>query len=352
MYKVIMVPTDGTGFDRAAIRVALRMADRNDAKVRLVRVLAGGNFRGTEGRADETAGLPETEQSDRDKALSELYALAAECRTTSTSEITADLHAGPVADVLEGYARRHHVDLIVISTRGRSGISRLSLGSVTDSLIRHTTIPILVVKPPTSYLNPQIGEGFRRIVVPLDGSTLAEQILPRVLTLAKLEEAEIILIQVLVPNSYSQKEIVDPNLPWWDKDVALAQAYLFRIASRLRRNGVVVRTDIVIGENIAHAIGDFASREKADVIAIATHGRGGLARMLRGSVADAVMHSGRMTMLVFKPDHVAEMEALPDFDRDGIDLVLTWPSSPLTEPSVIGGLPATAAVAVAARIPA
>ncbi len=321
MYKVIMVPTDGTGFDREAIRVALRIAERSDAKVRLVRVLATASFFGMAATAEGTAIAAEVVHSERDRALSELYALAAECRATSQADITVDLHAGPVGDVLQGYARRNDVDLIVISTHGRSGISRLSLGSVTDSLIRHTTIPVLVVKPPTSYLNPQVIEAFKRIVVPLDGSMLAEQILPRVLALAKLEEAEITLLNVLMPQSYAQREIVDPNLPWWDKDIAHAQTYLFRVAGRLRRNGVAVTTDIVIGENVASAIGDFAGRERADLIAIATHGRGGLARMLRGSVADAVMHSSRLSMLVFKPDNVVEKEASPSANQVRADLI-------------------------------
>src|ERR1700737_1279458 len=289
MYKVIMVPTDGSGFHREAIRVALRIAERTDAKIRLVRVLATGSFFGMAAAAESTAIAAEVVKSERDRALSELYALAAECRTASNADISVDLHAGPVAEVLASYARRNEADLIVISTHGRSGIARLSLGSVTDSLIRHTPIPVLVVKPPTSYLNPQVNEGFKRIVVPLDGSTLAEQILPRVLTLAKLEEADITLLNVLVPHSYSQKEIVDPSLPWWDKDISVAQTYLFRIAGKLRRNGVLVTTEIVIGEHVARAPADFASREKADLIAIATHGRGGVARMLRGSVADTVM---------------------------------------------------------------
>jgi nucleotide-binding universal stress UspA family protein len=176
------------------------------------------------------------------------------------------------------------------------------LGSVTDSLIRHTTIPVLVVKPPVSYLNPRVGEGFKRMIVPLDGSQLAEEILPRVAELALLVDAEITLLNVLIPHSYSQKEIVDPSLPWWDKDIGVAQAYLGLVATRLRRHGVVVTTDIVIGDNVASAITDFASRERADLIAIATHGRGGVARLLRGSVADAIMHSGKMSMLIFKPD--------------------------------------------------
>jgi nucleotide-binding universal stress UspA family protein len=195
------------------------------------------------------------------------------------------------------------------------------LGSVTDSLIRHTAIPVLVVKPPTSYLNPHVSAAFRRIVVPLDGSTLAEQILPRVLSLARLEEAEITLLHVLVPQSYSQNEIVDPNLPWWDKDISVAQAALLCVAGRLRRNGVAVTSDIVIGENVPSAIVDFASRQKADLIAIATHGRGGLTRMLRGSVADAVMHSAKISMLVLKPDGVVEHEKSASEERISADLI-------------------------------
>jgi nucleotide-binding universal stress UspA family protein len=315
MYKVIMVPTDGSGFDREAIRVALRIAEQSNAKIRLVRVLASDSFFGTTPEANSPAST-EFGQSERTTALSELYALAAECRNEFKPDVTVDLHGGPVADVLQGYAQRHNVDLIVMSTHGRTGVSRLSLGSITDSLIRHTSIPVLVVKTPESYLNPHLGLAFKRIVVPLDGSVLAEQVLPRMMTLAKLESADVLLLQVLVPHSYSQKEMFDPNLPWWDKDVSLAQAYLYRIASRLRRNGLIVTTDIVIGENAADAIGDFASREKADLIAIATHGRGGLARILRGSVADAIMHSGKMSMLVLKPDELVKNEQIAEVDGD------------------------------------
>lgn len=306
MYNVIMVPTDGSGFDREAIRVALRLAEKSEAKVRLVRVLSTGSFFGMAAAAEGTSIAAEVVRSERDRALSELYALAAECRATANADITVDLHAGPVADVLEGYAKRHEVDLIVISTHGRSGISRMSLGSVTDSLIRHTSIPVLVVKPPTSYLNPRVGDEFRRVVVPLDGSTLAEQILPRVTQLATLEEAEITLLHILTSQSYSENG-ADPDSTWWDKKTP-AQEYLFRIAKKLRRTGSIVRTDIVVSENVAEAIGEFAARDSSDLIAIATHGRGGLARMLRGSVADAVMHSGKASMLVFRPEQSVRKE--------------------------------------------
>lgn len=310
MYRVIMVPTDGTGFDREAIRVALRIAERTEAKVKLVRVLGTGSFLAVAVAAEGTAVATEIVRSERDRALGELYALAAECRALSNVDIGVDLHAGPVTDVLEDYARRHEVDLIVISTHGRSGLARMSLGSVTDSLIRHTSIPVLVVKPPTSYLNPQAGKAFTHVVVPLDGSSLAEQILPPIVSLASVEGADMTLLHVIRAQPPAPREITSSGPAWWEKDIKSAQSYLERVSRQLRRRaGLRVDTDIVVSQSVPGAISDFAAREKIDLIAIATHGRGGLARMLRGSVADAVLHQANISMLVLRPDNVLASEA-------------------------------------------
>ena len=147
MYKMIMAPTDGSGFDREAIRLALRIAERSRAKVRLVRVHCTGAFFGMEsGPEAATVSLKVLEQ-ERDRILDELHDLAAECRKTSDAEIEVSLEDGPVPDALHAYAKRNKVDLIVMSSHGRGGIARLWLGSVTDSLVRRTTIPVLVVKP-------------------------------------------------------------------------------------------------------------------------------------------------------------------------------------------------------------
>ena len=301
MYRNIMVPTDGSGFDREAIRVALRLAERSEAKVRLVRVLSQGSFFGIAAASEGTSLAAEVVRSERDRALSELYALAAECRATTDVDITVDLHSGPVADVLEGYTKRHHCDLIVMSTHGRSGIARLSLGSVTDSLIRHTSVPVLVVKPAPSYLNPHVTECFKRILVPLDGSSLAEQVLPRAIAFAKLQDAEITLLHVLQSQAFPQRAITDRNTSWADQTIARAEQYLNRVAAGVRGSGIPTRTDIVISESVPDAICDYAAREHVSLIAIATHGLGGVGRMLRGSVADALIHSTTASMLVWKP---------------------------------------------------
>jgi len=315
MYKNIMVPTDGSGFDREAILVALRVAERCQAKVRLVRVITLGAYFGTGATPEAVIVTPETLRVEQDAALGELYALAAECRSTSSAEITADLEQGPIADVLAGYAKRNDVDLIVISSHGRHGIARLSLGSVTDSLIRGTTIPVLVVKPKASYLMPEASKEFHHIVVPLDGSGLAEQILGKVVPLAKLEEAEITLLHVLTQSEDAYENGADRKLPWWEKSVAGAQAYLSRRAAAIRADGVTATIDIVVGEKVADAVTDYARREGADLIAIATHGRGGLMRIIRGSVADGVTKSAMSSILVFHPDMTTEK----GLTRDGVE---------------------------------
>jgi nucleotide-binding universal stress UspA family protein len=323
MYKMIMVPTDGSGFDREAIRVALRIAERSQAAVRLVRVHSTGAAFGM-GRSPEAAAVSaEMLGEERSRILSELYSLAAECRKTSDAQIGVALEDGPVPDALEAYANRHKVDLIVISSHGRGGITRLSFGSVTDSLIRHTTIPVLVVKPHASYLNPGADELFRRIVVPLDGSSLAEEILPGVVALAKLDTAHLTLLTVLVPQTSSQKASVGEKAPWWDKDIATAQAYLYRIAAQLREDGCLTTTHVAIGENVGQVIADYAGEVRADLVAIATHGRGGISRALRGSVADVVTRTGTTSMLVFRPIRVLT-EELPAAMRrrpDGIPVI-------------------------------
>lgn len=301
MYKMIMAPTDGSGFDREAIQVALRIAERSHAKVRLVRVHCIGAFFGMESSMEAATVSVRVLEEERDRIVNELNSLAAECRKTSGVDVEVSIEDGPVPDALHAYAARNKVDLIVMSSHGRGGISRLSLGSVTDSLIRCTTIPVLIVKPHPSYLDSQVPDAFKRIIVPLDGSSAAEQILPEVAALAKVEGSELGLLRVVVPMSSLQKAIAGEASPWWDKDVSAAEAYLFRLAAKLQKEGFRTKTDVVIGDDIAQSIADYAAREGADLVAIATHGRGAFSRALRGSVADAVTRTSRTSMLVLRP---------------------------------------------------
>jgi nucleotide-binding universal stress UspA family protein len=315
MYKKIMVPTDGSGFDRKAVLIALRIADRCNAKIVLVRVLTTGAYLGMEASTERTGSVNALRAEHR-VAVSELNALAAECGNVSNAEISVVLEEGPAADVLERYGRRNEIDLIVISSHGRQGFARASLGSVTDSLIRGTTIPVLVVKPNASYLTPQASSGFRHMIVPLDGSGLAERILPWVVPLAKLEEAEITLLHVLTSSGDTYERSDSRGLPWWKRRVAGTNTYLSHRVSEIRLRGVAATIEVMVGDNVPEAIVDYVRREGADLVAIATHGRGGLARVVRGSVADSVIRSVMCSVLVFHPDKANRIRSLGGVGRE------------------------------------
>jgi nucleotide-binding universal stress UspA family protein len=315
MYGKIMVPTDGSGFDRKAILVALRIADRCQANVVLVRVVTTGAYLGMKAPTEGIASVNALRAEHR-VAVSELNALAVECGNISNAEISVALEEGPAAHVLESYARRNEIDLIVISSHGRHGIARLSLGSVTDSLIKGTTIPVLVVKPNASYLTPEASSGFRHIIVPLDGSGLAERILTWVVPLAKLEEAEITLLHVLTSSGDSYERGDRRGLPWWKKRVAGTNAYLSHRVSEIRLQGVAATIEVVVADKVPEAIIDYVRKEGADLVAIATHGRGGLARAVRGSVADSVIRSAMCSVLAFHPDKANRIRSLGGVGRE------------------------------------
>jgi nucleotide-binding universal stress UspA family protein len=301
MYKVIMAPTEGSDSEQVAISVAVKLAQRLEADLRLVRVKSEPLV------VENIAQMPvlPTEQmlwEDSVAHLRMLEALGSECRALGEIRVMTALEDGPVGPTLRHYALKFNVDLIVMSSHARAGVRRVALGSVTDYLIRRTNIPVLVVRPPVSF----IGVGLQpqpvsRIVVPLDGSELAEQILPDVAALALRLGSTVSLLHVLTPISYSQKEIMQPGLPWWDADIAAADSYLARAASYLTEQGLAVSKDVVLSDDIATAILDYSARMRADIIALATSGNGGISRFVFGTVADEVTRKSTTSLLVFHP---------------------------------------------------
>jgi nucleotide-binding universal stress UspA family protein len=308
MYKVIMAPTEGSDSERAAISVAVTLAQRFDAELRLVRVQSAPLIMET---IAQTPVIPTDEmlQEERVAHLRKLEALGAECRALGEIRVITALEDGPVGPALRDYARKFNVDLIVMSSHSRGGLKRIALGSVTDYLIRRTNTPVLVVRPPVSFLGATPGQAVSRIVVPLDGSELAEQILPDVAALALKLESTVSLMHVLTPLTYSQKAIMQPGLPWWDADIAAADAYLTRAASYLSEAGLAVSKDVVLSDDIATAILDYSARTRADIIALPTGGCGGMSRFVFGTVADEVTRKSTSSLLVFRPKVPFEIDA-------------------------------------------
>jgi nucleotide-binding universal stress UspA family protein len=311
MYKVIMAPTEGSDVERPAIKVAAKLAQRFQADLRLVRVETTPLVIENVVRPPVLEITEQTLWEERLARLRKLEALGAELRVPDELKVMIALEDGPVGPTLRDYAKKFNVDLIVMSSHSRGGVKRITLGSVTDYLIRHTNIPVMVVKSASSFASDFDRKNVSRIVVPLDGSALAEQILPQVASFAVRLNATVSLLHVLTPISYSQRQVMQPGLPWWDADIAVADAYLERAAGYLREEGVAVSKDVVLSDEIPSAILDYAARTRADLLAIATSGSGGMSRFVFGTVADEVTRKAATSLLVFHPKTEGVVEELP-----------------------------------------
>jgi len=150
---------------------------------------------------------------------------------------------------------------------------------------------------------------FKRILVCLDGSKLGEQIMPYATEEAIHFQGKLVLLQVVQePVAFSPAIPGEAPLPI-ETDVMLegtkealkrARDYLEELAAPLRKKGIQVKT-VAIPGRADEAILDYASANRIDLIAIATHGRGGLRRAVFGSVADRVLRESRLPVLVIRP---------------------------------------------------
>lgn len=310
MYRVIMLPTSGEAkLERPAITLAVRLAQKLDAELRLVRAEAAPET------LDTIAGknpLTITESDWREARLAHLRKLEAvgeQYRALGQIRVITALEDGIVNPTLWAYAKRFNVDLIVMASHLRGGLQRAALGSAADYLIRNSEIPVLIAKPSLFQSDDDPFKTIGRIVVALDGSELAEQIMPHVATLASGLGAPVSLLRVLTPQTYAQREMMQPGLPWWDEDIAEADSYLAGVAERLQKEGIEISKGVVLSDDVAAGILDYAARTNADLLAIATSGACGFKRLVFGSVADEVTRTSPTSLLVFHTvDRAAKSE--------------------------------------------
>ena len=312
VYTSILVALDGSAFAERALPVAIALARRSDARLSLVHV-------------DEprvwTSWAPPTDPRVRTEPWSGIHraldALAYRIRAQHGIQTSVTCLEGSAARALAHHVASSGADLLVMSTHGSGGLSRLWLGSVSEHLVRHSSVPLLLVRPAGT--GAARGEPlFRRILVPLDGSSLAERALEHAMSLASPGETSFTLLQVVVPESAP----VPPYAVTWTVDRADrarrmrdGKAYLERPRADLAENGFTAAADVVVNRSPARGILDFAKRQDVDLIALATHGRGGVGRLLMGSVADKILRGAKTPLLVYHPpgtEDVVGPLTLPD----------------------------------------
>ena len=214
-------------------------------------------------------------------------------KETTHSEVIV----GKAADTIVDYAAQNKVDLIIMATHGLSGVTRWIHGSVADKVLHESEIPVWLIRADASQKAAFNEEGKIKILVPLDGSDLAEAILGHVKEMAKQFGPELVDITLLrVCELFSPPYNYPPPTPLsWEeyldyetnrcKDIC--QTYLDKVEEQLKKD-VNVQLAIPAG-NPADTIVDYANSNDINLIAMSTHGRTGLSRWTLGSVAEKVL---------------------------------------------------------------
>jgi nucleotide-binding universal stress UspA family protein len=297
-YTKLLVPLEGSRLSEGALPYARWLARSFDLPVELLHAIDPDLIRAftnpAKGHHFDTV---ETEMVEG--ATSYLQGLAG--TFPAPSSVRCFVETGKPAEVIVGRASTEPEALIAMATRGHSGIQRWQLGSVASKVLQSAANPMLLVREgEPSYTG---GEArLRSALVPLDGSELAESVLPHVRDLAALIGLEVILVRVHTLFIESLRgEAYSP-----DVESILEQAreeagnYLEKIAGRLRAEGVKVST-VALEGNAAAEIINLAQRTPDNLVAMSSHGRSGLTRWLLGSVADRVIRHSGDPVLVIRP---------------------------------------------------
>jgi len=197
----------------------------------------------------------------------------------------------PTKEIL-AVAREEEASLIAMSTHGRTGLSRIVQGSVAERVLRAADVPVLLVNP-FAKAQPE-GSPIRRILVPLDGSATSAAVIPQVAQLAKVYGSHVTFFHVASPESHESpsgelREAAREKL--FREQTA---QYVDQLAEAGVRAAVQVQFEFGAASRILTAVENHA----VDLVALTTHGRSGVSRLLFGSVAEHVVRQCRAPLLV------------------------------------------------------
>ena len=297
MYTKILVPLDGSQLSEGVLPYARFFSKALKIPVELLQVIEPetvSTFTDPEhGRYVDTV-----EASMKNSSLDYLGPVAGSF--PEPSAVDCSVHVGNPAEVIVDQGSAEAGALIAIATHGRSGLRRWLLGSVAEKVLRATTNHLLLVRPTDQAKTIGVAR-LQSVLVPLDGSPLAERAFPPVAVLSKKMNLEVVLLQVytLPQSAYAADEYI-PNLERLMKQIREeARSYLDERVRQLQAEGIDRVSSLLVEGNAAGEIVDIARRTPESLVAMCTHGRSGIGRWVMGSVTERVVrHSGEPVLVV------------------------------------------------------
>lgn len=297
MYTRILVPLDGSATAEAVLPYAEALATGFKTSVELMSVIDIGALT-THLAADKVHKLDTIKATEEAKSVRYLENVAKKfSRFPTESRI---VRGKPAECILESTSKDRDT-LIAMATHGRSGAKRWLLGSVAEKVLRGTTNPLFLVREAVAKVSPQ--RIINSIVVPLDGSSLAEKILPTVSNWAQALGVEVTLIRAFEfpASAYYGSENDVPDYEMFREETRKEAAdYLKEKSAALVGEGVRTVSTLAIEAPAADGIINYAQAAPRAVVAMSTHGRSGVRRWLLGSVTEKVVRHGDDPVLVVR----------------------------------------------------
>lgn len=299
MYNRILVPVDGSSFSEAALPLAVELSAKSGASLHLVLVL--------EPQPPLIEGPPVVE--GRDVLTAYLEGLAERARYRSGGRVTTRVREGYIVDALLDEAEDEAVDLIVMASHGRGAFGRAWLGSVAKAMSHDARVPVILVRPGKGTdLGDEQAPALRTILVPMDGSELSEGALEHAVELGQLAGSAYHLTRVVVfPGDIGAPYM--PTTTQINQDIVTdakreASKYLEEHAERLRWRGLSVTTSVAVDTDAGNGILAEAQAVGCDLIAMSTHARSGIQRLVLGSAADKVLRRSHVPLMLYRPAEV------------------------------------------------
>lgn len=313
MFTKLVVPLDGSALAEQALPYAVRLVALLKAQLLLVRLA-------------EFKALPGVEFEQEDEFISQIETYLKKVKQRLTTPTLQPYLPSTRVEVLAAYGRptpelahlavKVGADLMVMATQARSGLPRLVLGSVASEVIKHTTIPVILVHPaqneefaPAPLSEPvSFGRRIGPVVVALDGSPQAEAALEPAIALACQIGTSLHLLEVVVPKVPIQfGPEFGPGYVYesyeTEKELAVqgeaADHYLEKMQKFVRGQGLICIRNVQQGDP-ASTIIDYARQVQAWLVVMATHARGRLGQVLLGSVAEEVMRQSHLPVMMVR----------------------------------------------------
>jgi nucleotide-binding universal stress UspA family protein len=268
MSPLLLLPLDGSAKDEWALPIAATFAELTSATVLMIRVIDN----------------PAPATRDVEQALTRRVADFATSGQRASFRIAV---SDDVAGELLRVADENDAALVVMATRAPGSVDQAIRGSVADQLVRESRRPIVVAPPGADYMRGKLLH-LRRVLVPLDGSRAALEVVELLLSWPRAAELEIVLLRVVEPDPKHLK-------------ATRARRALDEIADQVRPRCAVVETRVVEANDPSAVIVGAVRQELAEFIAMTTHGAGGLERLVFGSVAQQVVRASEIPLLLMTP---------------------------------------------------